>query len=326
VTESEPLPVERPASHHPDARVTEFLEHLRSERDTSRYTVRNYAHALSRFGEWCRQQTPRPNLWTGIRREDLRFYLRHLGRQGLSPAAIRLQFSALRTFFRYLLSRGFIRSLPVRDLALPRRPRRLVRYLSVEQMLALLAAPARQKPPGNRRPGRPPDSSVASRDTAVLETIYSCGLRISELCGLRAEDLDLRDAAVRVRGKGRKERILPIGQHALIAIRTYWSALRALPAPQQPVFWRAHDDPRPLPPRTLQHRLKGYLLAAGLDPELTPHKLRHSFATHLLDSGADLRSVQELLGHSRLGTTQVYTHVTTERLRQAYHQAHPRAK
>jgi integrase/recombinase XerC len=191
----------------------------------------------------------------------------------------------------------------------------------------LLAAPAsllesqRQK----KGPGRPLSAEVCRRDVAVLETIYSCGLRISELCGLLAEDINFSEQIVRVRGKGKKERLVPIGEPALKAIQDYWAQLPAPPLGAQPVF---HADTRkaaPLSPLQLSRRLKTYLAVAGLDPHLTPHKLRHSYATHLLDAGADLRSVQELLGHAHLATTQIYTHVTTERLKKAYEAAHPRA-
>jgi len=159
----------------------------------------------------------------------------------------------------------------------------------------------------------------------LLETIYSCGLRISELCGLRAEDLNCNEQLIRVRGKGKKERQVPIGTPALEAIRAYWKSLEHSPSGSMPVFLANQHRPDAMSPRVVQLRLKRYLEIAGLDPQLTPHKLRHSYATHLLDAGADLRSVQELLGHAHLATTQVYTHVTTERLKRAYDKAHPRA-
>jgi integrase/recombinase XerC len=166
---------------------------------------------------------------------------------------------------------------------------------------------------------------VPLRDAAMLETIYSCGLRISEVCGLRVEDIDWREQLVRVRGKGRKERLVPIGAPALAAIERYWRALKPPPLDAQPVFLGSGKGGLPVRPTHFALRFKRYLALAGLDPGLTPHKLRHSFATHLLDNGADLRSVQELLGHAHLATTQVYTHVSTERLKKAYDQAHPRA-
>jgi integrase/recombinase XerC len=193
-------------------------------------------------------------------------------------------------------------------------------------MAALLQAPLKplaEKKQNGR--GRPISAAVCFRDVAALETIYSCGLRISELCGLRADDIDWNEQLVRVRGKGRKERLVPIGAPALEAIRNYWSLLTPAPAGQSPAFLSSGKRPVPLAPVVLQQRLKKYLATAGLDPTLTPHKLRHSYATHLLDAGADLRSVQELLGHAHLVTTQIYTHLTTERLKKAYDAAHPRA-
>jgi integrase/recombinase XerC len=166
---------------------------------------------------------------------------------------------------------------------------------------------------------------AAYRDVAILETIYSCGLRISELVGLRVSDVDWHERIVRVRGKGKKERLVPIGEQALRAIEVYWARLPARPGSESPVFLSETRKRSPVNRNILARRLKTYLALVGLDPAITPHKLRHSYATHLLDAGADLRSVQELLGHAHLETTQVYTHVTTERLKKAYNSAHPRA-
>ncbi len=163
------------------------------------------------------------------------------------------------------------------------------------------------------------------RDSAMMELVYSCGLRISEVCGLLVEDLDWDSQQLRIRGKGRKERLNPIGNTALQAIRRYWNAMKESPSNTMPVFVKDENSPDPVYPRLFQSQMKRYLAAAGLDPHFSPHKLRHSFATHLLDNGADLRSVQELLGHAHLATTQVYTHITTERLKRAYDSAHPRA-
>lgn len=333
-----------------DEWVDRFVQHLRTDRGASEYTIRNYSQALGEVHRWHLQERKTPPDWPRLERDDFRGYLRHLGRNRLSRAAVQLRFSALRTFYKFLARRGAVAHSPIRNLSMPRREKRLPRFLTVQQMLDLLQAPLRSAPgptapatapgtgqalpapetpdppaTGQRRGGRPVEPSVPSRDVAVLETIYSCGLRISELCGLRADDIDWKEQLVRVRGKGRKERVVPIGRHALDAIETYWARLPARPAPSAPVFQRSSSSGRPMAARTLQHRLKHYLAIAGLDPHLTPHKLRHSYATHLLDAGADLRSVQELLGHAHLATTQVYTHVTTERLKRAYDEAHPRA-
>ena len=254
---------------------------------------------------------------------------------------MQLRFSALRTFYKFLARRGAVEHSPLKNLLMPAREKRLPRFLTVKQMVELLQAPWREgggssgateagdageaEARERSRLGRPVEGSVPARDVAILETIYSCGLRISELCALRVEDIHWSEQLVRVRGKGKKEREVPIGAPALRAIEAYWDRCKCRPGPGEPVFLRSATSKDPMSPRTVQHRLKGHLAAAGLDPKLTPHKLRHSYATHLLDAGADLRSVQELLGHAHLATTQVYTHVTTERLKKAYDEAHPRA-
>lgn len=309
-----------------DRDAAAFLEHLAGERAASAFTLRNYAAALDEFAAWHAATLGGPPDWPRTGRDTFRAWLRALGRRRLGPAAVRLRFAALRTFYKFLIRRGRVAASPVQDLSLPRQGRRLVRFLTVEQMLALLAAPTRAAADETPRRGRPEAPASAARDVAILETIYSCGLRLGELCGLRAADLDSREQLVRVRGKGRKERVVPVGRHALSAIGRWWAEAGRTPGPEEPVFFRAPGDLRPMSPRTLQARLKRHLLTAGLDPQLTPHKLRHSFATHLLDAGADLRSVQELLGHAHLTTTQVYTHVSAERLHRAYKEAHPRAE
>lgn len=240
-------------------------------------------------------------------------------------AAVRLRFSALRSFYKYLVQLGRLESSPIKNLSMPKVERRLPKFLTVPQMLDLLKAPLRELEAGPKTGRESAAASACWRDVAWLETLYSCGLRIGELCGLRVEDLDWAEQVVRVRGKGKKERLVPIGAPALEAIRHYWSHLPKPPAGALPVFLVHPKKTEPIYPRIVQLRLKRYLRLAGLDPGLTPHKLRHSYATHLLDAGADLRSVQELLGHAHLVSTQVYTHLTTERLKQAYDQAHPRA-
>jgi len=318
-----------------DPLVETFLTHLAADRGASPYTRRNYEQALREFTGWHQSERGSHPNWRALQRDDFRAYLRFLGRggrsggreAGLSRAAVQLRFSALRTFYRFLVRRGELTQTPIRHLALPRVPRRLPKFLTKDQMVALLAAPLRELEE-RRRAGQPvsPDVETAAwRDAAILELLYSCGLRISELCGLRVEDLDWAGQAVRVRGKGRQERLAPVGAPALEAIRAYWQRLGMAPGFGSPVFLAGSPGTAPVIPRTVQLRLKQYLAAAGLDPSLSPHKLRHSFATHLLDAGADLRSVQELLGHAHLATTQVYTHLTTERLKRVYDQAHPRA-
>jgi integrase/recombinase XerC len=309
-----------------DKWIQKFLAHLATDRGASVYTQRNYREALAEFFRWHEAERKQAPVWDLLQRDDFRGYLRFLGRNNLGRAAIQLRFSALRTFYKFLIRHGVLSASPIKNISLPKLEKRLPKYLTAKQIEALLLAPMeplREKKERGR--GRPVTAAICFRDVAVLETIYSCGLRVSELCGLRAEDIDWNEQLVRVRGKGKKERLVPIGNPALKAIREYWSLLDRPPAGQSPVFLSEKRKPTPIAPYVLQVRLKKHLATAGLDPALTPHKLRHSYATHLLDAGADLRSVQELLGHAHLVTTQVYTHLTTERLKKAYDAAHPRA-
>jgi integrase/recombinase XerC len=305
--------------HSSDKRIDEFILHLLNERGASTYTIRNYSHALNEFLSWHERERQHPPAWEKLQRDDFRYYLRALGRHNLSRAATQLRFSALRSFYKFLVRHGRVEVSPVRGISLPKPEKRLPKFLTAEQMTALLEAP-RKEAQSNEL-----DPVLAARDEAILETIYSCGLRVSELSALRVCDVDFAEQLVRVRGKGKKERQVPIGEPALEAIQRYWEKLLRPPAGEQPVFLARRETIEPVSPRVLQLRLKRYLVAAGLDPRLTPHKLRHSYATHLLDAGADLRSVQELLGHAHLVTTQVYTHVSTERLKKAYEKSHPRA-
>lgn len=304
----------------------EFLGHLNTERGASAYTQRNYRQALMEFSVWWRHERSVGPVWAQLQRDDFRSYLRFLGRHNLGRAAIALRFSALRSFYRFLIRQDVVPTSPVKTVTLPKPPKRLPKFLTVRQMEDLLAAPlAGLTGTAVKRAGRPLSVVACYRDVAILETIYSCGLRISELAGLQVEDIDWNEQLVRIRGKGRKERLVPIAQTALKAIKHYWS-LRPGGAPgKSPVFVAETRRHGAINPVMLQRRLKRYLARAGLDPSITPHQLRHSYATHLLDNGADLRSVQELLGHAHLATTQVYTHVSTERLKQAYLRAHPRA-
>ena len=319
-----------------DKWIQKFLTHLATDRGASVYTQRNYSQALTEFARWqiespkSEVQSPKsvPAVgWEKLSRDDFRAFVRFLGRNHLSRAAVQLRFSALRTFYKFLIRHGVVESMPIKNLSLPKPEKRLPRFLTKQQMEDLLAAPAKLHATQQqiKGPGRPISAEVCARDVAVLETIYSCGLRISELCGLRVEDIDFNEQIVRVRGKGKKERLVPIGVPALETIQNYWAVLLEPPVGIQPVFRADTHKAAPLSALQLSRRLKNYLIIAGLDPSLTPHKLRHSYATHLLDAGADLRSVQELLGHAHLITTQVYTHVTTERLKKAYDAAHPRA-
>jgi site-specific recombinase XerD len=310
----------------PDASVDEFLARLALDRGASPLTRRNYAAVLAEFQTWYEEWTQRRPEWRRLGRDDFRAYLRFLGGRKLGQATIRLRFSALRTFYRHLQRRGQVTEIPLRQIALPKAGRRLPRFLTPDQVAGLLRIPVTdlQRTDTAAKLDRRERCRLL-RDAAVLETVYSCGLRVSEVCRLEVQDLDFDSSTARVRGKGRKERLLPMGAPAVEAIRRYWEGLPHRPAPHQAAFHNKFETLKPLTARTVQLLFKRCLLAAGLDLSLTPHKLRHSYATHLLDRGADLRSVQELLGHAHLATTQIYTHVTTERLKRVYEAAHPRA-
>jgi len=310
-----------------DKWTEKFLRHLATDRGASTYTQRNYRHALTEFIGWHLEDRKQAPSWEKLGRDDFRAYLRFLGRHNLGRAAIQLRFCAFRTFYKFLIRHGFVAASPIKNLALPKTGKRLPKFLTVQQIKDLLAAPFKLLPPADskKKPVKAKALFACHRDVAILETIYSCGLRVSELCGLQAGDIDGTEQLVRVRGKGKKERLVPIGKTALNAIESYWQLLLQPPAGTAPVFLASPNRPAPISPRLLQLRLKKLLAVAGLDPNMTPHKLRHSYATHLLDAGADLRTVQELLGHAHLVTTQVYTHLSTERLKRAYAAAHPRA-
>lgn len=234
----------------------------------------------------------------------------------LKRPSVLLHLSALRSFYKFLSRRKGITENPLSSLATPKKERRLPVVLQEEDIERLMDAPLKLKRPRY-------DEWQKWRDKAILETLYSCGLRIQELAGLDMGDCDLMSETVRVMGKGKRERIVPIGRFAANAIQTYIKLLDKR-GRQDPLF--VGRDRKRISTRGLQRILKPYLKFAGLDPHLTPHKLRHSFATHLLNRGADLRSVQQMLGHKRLGTTQIYTHVSTERMKKVYDEAHPRAR
>jgi integrase/recombinase XerC len=308
-----------------DRLLKDFLQHLATDRGASVYTQRNYRQALTEFYSWHVKERESPPHWPRLKRYDFRSYLRVLGRRDLSRSAIQLRFSAFRTFYKFLIRRGEVEASPIKDISLPKQEKRLPKFLTVDQMLDLLKAPLKDLELQKKGDREIEDVSPWLRDVAILETIYSCGLRVSELCGLLVGDIDWSEQLINVRGKGQKERLVPVGEPALKSIETYWGALASFPARDEPVFLANAAKRKAMYPRLVQLRLKQWLEVAGLDPALTPHKLRHSYATHILDAGADLRSVQELLGHAHLVTTQVYTHLTTDRLKRAYDQAHPRA-
>jgi len=315
-----------------DTLVGGFLDYLRAERDASPLTIRNYFAGIAEFAAWFEQKYRQRCDWLHVDSFHARAYLVHLTEKRLNRATIHLKMSALRSLFKWLVRAERVKHNPLVGLTLPKKAQRLPKFLTIQQIEALLEAPLKAASGGrasrraefeaNGSAGASPSNDFAVwRDKAILETLYSAGLRIHELVQLNDDDLDILGEVVRVRGKGKKERLGALGGPAVETLQKYLE-LRVRQS-RGPLFVNKFDGR--MTARSVQRMLKKYLIAAGLDPSLTPHKLRHSFATHMLDAGADLRSVQELLGHANLSTTQIYTHITPERLKKVYEKAHPRA-
>jgi integrase/recombinase XerC len=309
--------------------VSSFLEYLKLERHFSDYTVKSYGADLFQFCQFIRGEIGRshgdPSRF-GMPFEKLdqalsncdpmmvREFLAYLHAQNYTKSTTARKLATLRSFYKFLIRRGVVSVNPLSTIRTPKQEKRLPKCLDLEQVQKLLDAPG--------------DGDLLSiRDKAMLEVLYSSGIRVSELVELEMSDLDLQEGVLRVRGKGRKDRLTPIGSQAIAALNRYFEVRKIDPRTansQSPrVFLNKHGEP--LSTRSVRRKLDKYLQLAGLDPGISPHTLRHSFATHLLNNGADLRSVQELLGHQSLSTTQVYTHLTTRRMKEAYDSAHPRA-
>lgn len=304
-----------------EGRIWQFCEFLKHERRLSRYTVRNYGEAIRDFVRWAKDACEFDGDFSAISRRDVRDFI--IERQNenatgtpLSRRTIHNRISALRTFYRFLRSRKIVSASPMTALVLPKLPKSLPKFLTERQIRELL-----------RMPSLALEQNLISesefiRDTAVLETLYGGGLRISELCGLTLARIDFSAETLRVLGKGNKERIVPVGNIAISALKEQINAI-GCSDPDARIFPAKRGGA--VSPQTIQLRLKKYLKLAGLPMDITPHKLRHSCATHMLDHEADLRLVQEQLGHANLSTTQIYTHVTLSRLKATYKKAHPRA-
>jgi len=293
-----------------DRLIGQFLHRLAVEKGYSPNTLRAYATDLRLFREFL---SGRGRALTEASVHDVRGFLATLQVRGLARATAARRAAAVRSFYRFLSQQGLMQANPTRALRSPRREQRLPTFLTVSEVERLLAVPDTRTWSGRR-------------DLAILETLYGAGLRVGELVGLDRTDVDMRTGMLRVRGKGKKERIAPAGRCALAAIGAYLADWRGGPSPADPraLFVSARAGSR-LSARSVRRMLRRRVLEAGLDPKISPHSLRHSFATHMLANGADLRSVQELLGHKNLSTTQLYTHLSHEHLRAAYQRAHPRA-
>jgi integrase/recombinase XerC len=316
--------------------ISKFITYLEVERNFSVHTIRSYTADLVQFCQFlCASETagaaaaelssdklpPLDPLQAGELQKALpavtaiqvRSYLAMMRNSSYSKATVARKLATLRSFYKYLSRMGDVTASPVTAVRTPRQDKRLPKCLDVSQIEALLAAP---------------DTStlLGARDRAILETIYSGGLRISELVGLNLEDLDEFAEALRIRGKGKKERLAPLGSHAIASIESYMSKRNGKfgRTNRGPIF--INKSGRRLSERSIRRKLDSYLQVAGIPIHISPHTLRHSFATHMLNAGADLRSVQEMLGHESLSTTQIYTHLTTTRIKEVYDKAHPMAQ
>lgn len=302
-----------------DEALAEFLRSLALEKNASEHTVKAYREDLTQAIDFFRTKYEGQDLTPGrITSRHLRALTVWLHEQNYAKSTIARRVAAVRTWFKFLCRQGLLSANPADGLRAPRQDKNLPHFLALDALEKLLQAPAADQPMG-------------LRDRAILEILYSAGLRVSELTGLDVDDIDMDAGVATVRGKGKKERLAFLGTAAmkalsawLLARKSVLAARNGMAAKVHAVFLNKHASR--LTSRSVGRLVEKYLAQAGLDPRTSPHTLRHSFATHLLDRGADIRSVQELLGHSSLATTQIYTHVTTQRLKDHYDKAHPRAK
>lgn len=315
-----------------DPAVEHFVRYLESERNASRHTISGYQLDIKQFvnAVWGPETKP-PYRWSDADRFAARKFLVEFQKEGREATTTARKLASLRSFYKFLERENYVERNPFGGLRAPKKGRKLPNVLSVVEMARLLDAPMKVwkrslKSDVAPDPGR---EYAALRDTAILEVLYSTGARVSELAGLVARDVDLLSGVITVKGKGKKERLCPLGGPACKALRDVMKRGGELwlesagKGRTKPVFLNQHGQV--LTTRSIERSMKRYLVEAGLSASFTPHALRHSFATHMLDAGADLRSVQELLGHSSLSTTQIYTHISAERLKKVYEEAHPRA-
>lgn len=292
-----------------------FLRHLRIERNASELTLKSYGEDFASFYDYLQERSGSIPEAAAIEITQLRGYVSYLHECDYARTTIARRLACLRSFFRFTTREGITQTNPAKALRTPRAGRKLPHFLTTEQVVQLLEAP-------------PANDPMGLRDRAILETIYSAGLRVAELVGLNLSDWDRGANILRVLGKGKKERVAPVGRYAARALDHYLEVRvadpHASPAERDAMFLNKFG--RRLTTRSIGRMLEKHIRANGLESLTSPHTLRHSFATHLLDGGADLRSVQELLGHKSLTTTQIYTHVSTKRMRDTYEHAHPHAQ
>jgi tyrosine recombinase XerC len=287
--------------------IRKFINYLDIEKNASIHTIKNYEIDLKSFSDFVKDKP-----LDKITHLTLRGYLAHLKKEGYKKSSIARKLASLRSFFKFAVREGYIDSNPALSLSTPKQEKKLPEFLSVNEIIKLIEAPNQKDKNG-------------LRDRAILETLYSTGIRVGELVGLNIENVDFIGGVIKVAGKGRKERIVPIGDQALKAIREYLDKRKSASQGHQlkPLFFNVKNTR--LNTRSVRRIVDKYIKRTSKKRGISPHTLRHSFATHLLDRGADLRSIQELLGHANLSTTQIYTHVSSERLKQVYNKSHPRA-
>lgn len=292
--------------------IDRFLEYLRAQRNASPHTQKAYAEDLFSLREHGQQTLGRIPKPAELTTPWIRGFIGQLHASGYSASTVARKLSSLRTFCRFLCRREVLERNPTEGLRGPKHRRPLPHFLGDDPIRILLTAP-------------PAETPIGSRDRAILETAYSAGLRVSELVGIDLPDLNLEEGTVRIRGKGKRERLGLLGSHAVAAIERWLGARIVNPRAKREhaLALFLNKNGTRLSARSVGRMLEKYLKIAGLDPKTSPHTLRHTFATHLLDRGADIRSVQELLGHRSLSTTQIYTHLTADRLRADYDKAHP---
>ncbi len=295
--------------------IDKFIRFLSGEKRYSDYTLRNYLHAIRSFVSWLDDQKKQVRI-SKVNQSLARDYIIE-SQQIRSKRTVRNHISALRSFYQFCQSRNYLNNNPFRNLTLPKLEKKLPIFLSQNELVQLLEAPLKLDIRS------PHAEMIRVRDRIIMELLYGGGLRVSEVVGLNHGDLDLPKSLVRILGKGRKERVVPIPERTSSLLISFRENFCLDASSSSPLF--TSSKAQRLTSRNVQLRLKKYLAFCQLPQDVTPHKLRHSFATHLLDNGADLRSVQELLGHSSLSTTQVYTHVSVGRLKKAHKLAHPRA-
>lgn len=321
--------------------VAQFLSYLIDERHFSPYTSRCYGLDLRQYSDFLAEHfgithdeanekaalekksekalsSTVTGKILGADIELIRSFLAKMSEQHYSAATMARKIATLRSFHKWMEKRGLVSTNPMLMIRTPKQAKRLPKAITVDQVERLLSAPDDRE-------------LLGARDRAILETLYSTGIRVSEVVGINRCDINDSGEAVIIRGKGKRERIIPLGSHALQALRHYVRMLDSelqtaglVAEPDSPLFVNKHGTR--LSSRSVRRKVSKYLAQVGLDPDISPHTIRHSFATHLLDNGADLRSVQELLGHQSLSSTQVYTHLTNQRLRDSYDKAHPRAE